>query len=187
MIIYNVGSVNPYLFPIAIILMAIAVASLAMWLVLRFRNKSGNSGDYAKYTVLLVVFMIAIAPGAVLLALHPTNSQIVVGNGYIDVSGRFIGSQNYTTAQIHSAFVGNINTGNLTIARKDSGGGGAGHISNEGIFTLSNGARADVITTNATALFIQLNSGTYLVLSPSNTSGFISSFSADVFAVAGIQ
>lgn len=131
--------------------------------------------------------MVPIAPGGILLALHPTSSQIVVGNGHMDVSGRFIGTQNYTSSQIHAAFVGNINTANITISRKVSGGGGEGYTSNEGTFTLSNGARADVITTNATALYVLLKSGTYLVLSPSNTAAFISNFSKDVFTVTAFR
>lgn len=99
------------------------------------------------------------------------------------MSGKDLGSNNYPSFEIHYAFVGNTLTGNLTISSKNSGFGGAGLESSEGVFVLSNSAKVDVTTVNSTALFIQLNSGLYLVLLTPHASGFISNSSKDVYIV----
>ena len=99
------------------------------------------------------------------------------------MSGAFIGNETYRASDIQSAFVENVHTGSLRLNIRDYGTALEDY--NEGVYTMSNGAAAHVVSTNQTALVTALNSGLYLVLGISNTSALASDFAANLAPVAG--
>lgn len=157
-----------------------AVAIGAILLVLRRKNAKTSQGGVAA----LVVGIILLATGVGLFSGGTGGSVIVIRPGSISVSGRFIGNSTYGASDVRAAFVGNIVTGNLTLARRDTGTK-LGNI-NEGIYTLSNGASAHVVSVNQTDLFVELDSGLYLVLGTPNTNALASDFAAAVAPVEGL-
>ena len=108
---------------------------------------------------------------------------VIIQQSEITVSASYIGNNTYQSGDISYAFVENIGSGNLTLSHKDYGTN-AGNI-NEGRFTLSNGAGADVVTDNVTCLVVLLHSGLYLVLGCNNTQLLADDFSSSVYQMPG--
>ena len=133
----------------------------------------------------------ALLVGAILLATSFVvsggggGSTIVIRQGSISVSGQFIGNETYPSTDIKTAFVDNVNAGSLTLSNRDYGTALGNY--NEGVYTLSNGATAHVVSANQTDLVIELDSGLYLVLGTSNTNALVSDFAANVAPVAGSE
>lgn len=136
-------------------------------------------------TSIIVLFFVLMLSGSTFFFLNSnTTSQIVIGQNQITVSGQFIGNNTYNSDQISYAFMENINSGNITFSSRNMGTS-IGFI-NEGRYTLSNGASADVITNNATVMVVKLTSGSYLVLGCSNSLSMAKDFASDVHPVSGL-
>jgi hypothetical protein len=132
--------------------------------------------------VVLVVVGIAIIVGGVVLFFEINQpSTITVGSGYVYVQSPGFGgagNMNVTADEVASAYVGQIGSGNLSLAKQR--GTNYDHV-NVGIFTLGNGKTAYVVSSNSTDLIIELNSGEYVILGTSNTHVLAQDFERSVF------
>ena len=163
-----------------IILVATGIALLILALTTGRRAKTVKR----TFIALLVIGIAVIELGVGLFFATSTPSTITVGSSYVSVqSSSFSGAGNLkvTTNQIVSAYVGQIGSGNLTLAKQH--GTNYDHF-NVGIFTLGNGATAYVVSNNSTDLIIQLTSGKYLMLGTSNTNALATSFSQSVYQLS---
>lgn len=180
--VFQVQTSNALLAAIRYTFIIVAVAALAIGAVLLFRRRK-SPGLLKGALSSLLVGVILLATGVGLLSGATGGSVIVIRQGSFSVSGGFIGNTTYASSDVKAAFVGNIYTGNLTLAARDRGTS-LGNIK-VGLFTLSNGAAAHVVSVNQTDLFVELNTGLYLVLGTSNTAALAADFAADVAPVAG--
>jgi hypothetical protein len=177
--VYNVqtpGTVQDLTF--GMIVVALVLVAAGTILIVRYRKKTERIG-YPIIALMLGITLLLV--GFVLYS--PGSSTIVVRQGSISVSGQYIGNETYRASDIKTAFVENVYTGSLTLSSRDMGTELGGF--NEGVYTLSNGAAAHVISANETDLIIELNSGLYLVLGTSNTNALVSDFAANVAPVTG--
>ena len=171
-----VQDIGPIMAGVALIIIGVGIVFL-----IRYRKTSkrlkGPIGALLTGIILLVTsFVLFSGTGG---------STIIVRQGSISVSGAFIGNGTYHASDIQSAFVENVYTGTLQLNNRDYGTALGDY--NEGVYTLSNGAAAHVVSTNQTALVIMLNSGLYLDLGTPNTSALASDFAANVAPVVGYK
>lgn len=167
------------------ILIIIGVVVLVILMAYFFRNRRKREEAIRVFSRVMVVFVVFMITGSTLYFLNnSSSSQIIIGKNSVTVSAEFIGNNTYSTSQITYAYVENINTGNITLSARDMGSS-LGSI-NEGRYTLSNGAKADVVTNNATVLVVSLSAGTYLVLGCDNTTNMAQDFASNVYPVAGL-
>lgn len=160
---------------------AASVFFVGVYMSLRSRLKG------TKFVALIVVVaLIAAGIGSVGFVLGKnanSPASITISNGYVKIDSSETGTINVSSSQITYAFVSQIHTGNLTIKSKQHGLNN--NADNIGVFTLSNGATAYVLSDNSTNLFIKMNSGKYLIVGTSNLTGITSLFSKEVFPVSG--
>ncbi len=133
------------------------------------------------FAALMIIGLVVIGLGVWLFFASSTPSTITVGSGYVSIQSPGFsgaGNMNITANKIASAYVGQIGSGNLTLSKQH--GTNYDHF-NVGIFTLGNGATADVVSNNSTDLIIQLSSGEYVILGTSNTNALATSFSQSVY------
>ncbi|MCL2360102.1 hypothetical protein [Candidatus Bathycorpusculum sp.] len=189
---------------IVIALIVVGVVLLAVNILLRNHLKElpmygivgYTTGMRNKYT-LSVIGIVLIIIGSLLYggAFVSSSSPLVVtvGDGYISVKppNNFIGAyfagninRTVTSEEIADAFVGQIGSGNFTL-HKD-GGTNFGD-TNIGRYTLGNGARAYIATTNATSLILRLKTGEYLIAGTSNTQALATSFAQNVYPLTSLQ
>lgn len=181
--VYHVQTANVVVSVIHYMFLVVGVAAIALGALLLYRSRK-NSGLLRGAIGSLLVGFVLLASGEGLLLGGGGASVIVIRQGSFSVSGGFIGNNTYTAGEVRAAFVGNIVNGNLTL-RSRNGGISLGNIK-EGLFTLSNGATAHVVSVNQTDLYVELNTGLYLVLGTTNTGALASDFAANVAPVAGL-
>jgi hypothetical protein len=139
--------------------------------------------------IIVGVLLIVVAVSIGFVYFSP--STITVGSGYVNVQFANVspdlpnvpfvnGNKNITSTEVASAFVGQIGSGNFTLAKEY--GTNVDNV-NVGVFTLGNGAKAYVASNNSTNLIIQLKSGEYLILGTSNTDALAASFAQNVYPV----
>jgi len=109
-------------------------------------------------------------------------SSITVSSGQLSVSAPYI-SDTVKSGQVTQAFVVNMSEWTVTISSKVIVDWEANGYT-EGIFVLSNGARANVATDSSIDLVIVASSGQYLILAPDNFQAFVADFSSQVSPVA---
>ena len=180
--VFHVQTSSGVLQGIDLALVAAAAVAIVLGAALVVGKRKSPKG-LQRAVAAFLVGVILLATGVGLLSGGTGGSVIVIRSGSISVSGQFIGNNTYGASDVKAAFVGNINAGNLTLTIRDEGTS-LGNI-NEGLYTLSNGASAHVVSVNQTDLFVELNSGLYLVLGTSNTAELANDFSAQVAPVAG--
>lgn len=169
--------------------LSLAVAGIIVILysvVLLVRSKrNGQKARVAAYVMTGIIIIASGLPIYVIQARNSQNAAINVGNGYLEISGPRIGEHNYSSSSISNAFLENIHTGSITLAKR-TGGISTGSL-NEGNFVLSNGDNAYVISDNTTVLVVEPNSGPVLVLGTSNTLALATAFNTDVSPVTGLH
>lgn len=151
----------------------LVVASLSMR-----RSSRSTSG----VVVMLIVGLVVIGLGGALGLAGNSPSTITIGDKYVFVqSPAFTGAgdTNVTSAQIASAYVGTIGSGNLTLAKQH--GTNRGDV-NIGVFTV-NGASAVVVSDSSEVLVIHLVSGSYVILGTSDIGSLVLDFSSSVYPV----
>jgi Bacterial PH domain len=142
-----------------------------------------RTGKEKRVRLLVVGVIILVAGGSVFVISNPTqHDSIRVGPGSVGVSTSFF-NVNVTSNQISRAYVVNFSTWNVSITSRTDGSAFGSFLS--GFFTLSNGAKAEVLTTQDTNLVVVLDSGTYLILGPSDFQSFLNSFNQSVTQVSG--
>lgn len=130
----------------------------------------------AKLLVVGVIFLVAGA--GVYFVTSPTQQDsITVNSGFIQVSTSQFDIQ-VPVAQIAHAYVVNLSDWNVSISSRTDGSAFGSYRS--GYFALSNGAKAEVLTTGDANLVLVLNSGTYVILGPSDFQAFTNSFTQNV-------
>ncbi|MGD0636918.1 MAG: hypothetical protein ABSA72_02615, partial [Nitrososphaerales archaeon] len=138
-------------------------------------------GKEKRLKLLVVGVVVLVAGGGVFFVSNPTQQDSIgVGSGSVQVSTSFF-HLNVTPSQISRVYVVDLSNWNLSITSRTDGAA-LGEF-RSGFFTLSNGARAEVLTTEDTNLVVVLNSGTYLILGPSDFQSFLNSFSRSVMQV----
>ena len=141
------------------------------------------AGKENRVRLLVVGVVLLVSGGGVFFVSNPTHQDsITVGSGSVRVSTSFF-NVNVTSSQISRAYVVNFSSWNVSITSRTDGSALGSFRS--GFFTLSNGAKAEVLTTGDTNLVVVLDSGTYLVLGPPDFRSFLSSFSQSVTQVSG--
>ena len=130
-----------------------------------------RAGKEKRVKLLVVGVVVLVAGGGVFFVSNPTHQDSIrVGLGSVQVSTSFF-NVNVTSNQISRAFVVNFSNWNVSItSRTDGSAFGSFH---SGFFSLSNGAKAEVLTTEDTNLVVVLDSGTYLILGPSDFQSFL--------------
>lgn len=185
--IFAVNTAVPFMKAIGLLTLIISLIILAITAGLLIWNRGRHKIAIRTFSTVIITLVVIASVGGLFYSLSANggSSTIIIGNNYVTISGQFIGNNTYHTSNISSAFVENIHTGNITLKNREMGTN-FGSV-NEGRYSLSNGARAYVISNNATDLVVHLNSGLYLVLGTSNTTLLAQSFSANVFTVNGIS
>ncbi len=137
----------------------------------------------ATFIALVVIGLVAIGSGVWLFLDFTAPSAITVGPGYVNVQSPDLsgaGNMNITTDQITVAYIGQIGSGNLTLSKQY----GTNYDDfNIGHFTLANGSKAYVVSSNSTDLVVLLKNGEYVILGTSSTDALATSFSQQVFPV----
>lgn len=174
-IIPNVSPIISYVF----IMPALTVFIAGIFQLMR-------SGTTRKRSIVIIVVFALVAAGIGSVGFYlgkNTNSPayITIGNGFIQVKSSETGTVNVTSSQITYAYVSNILTGNLTISSKQHGLSNS--VDKIGVFTLSNGKTAYVISDSSKDILIQMNSGKYLIVGDSNITEIVSLFSQNVYSV----
>jgi hypothetical protein len=165
---------------LSILVLGIVVVLIVVGAVLAIFSFVGKK----KRTQILVGGIIMIIAGAgVYFVSNPSQqNSIAVGSGSVLVSASPYFNLNVSASQISRAYVANLSSWNVTIASRTDGSALGSFLS--GYFTLSNGAKADVLTNEDTNLVLVLDSGTYLILGPTDFQPFLSSFSQSVMQVS---
>ncbi len=133
--------------------------------------------------LLVVGVVILVAGVGVFFVSNPSQQDsIKVGTGSIQVSTSFF-HVNVTSNQISRVYVVNLSNWNISITSRTDGSAFGSFRS--GFFTLSNGAKAEVLTIEDTNLVVVLDNGIYLILGPSDFQSFLNSFSLSVMRVSG--
>jgi hypothetical protein len=166
---------------LSILVLGIVVVLIVVGAVLVIFSFVGKK----KRTQILVagIVMLIAGAGVFFLANPSQQNSITVGNGSVLVSASPYFNLNVSASQISKAYVVSLSSWNITITSRTDGSALGSFLS--GYFTLSNGARADVLTTEDTDLVLVLNSGTYLILGPTDFQPFLNSFSQSVVQVSG--
>ena len=153
---------------LGIVLSLLLVGAALTGFALRL-DKTKRSKLLAAGIVLLVV------GGFVLYFTNPfEQNSMTVGNGWVSATAPPYFDLNITTTQIAHAYVVDLNSWNVSIAARDFGTSfGSFH---SGFFTLSNGARADVLSDGEVNLVLILKTGTYVILGPSQFQAFSADF-----------
>jgi hypothetical protein len=154
-----------------IVIAAVAGVALVVLVVVRY-SKTSTKKLYAAVASLLVVGII------VFVLLNPfAQNSVTVSSGQISINAPFISSTVHSD-QIVQAYVVNLNSWNLSLSSRNVGTSLGTY--DEGTFTLSNGAAADVMTNSNMNLVVKTTSGLYLILAPDNFQAFLSDFSSNV-------
>jgi len=165
----------------ATITLVILVVTGAALLILALTTGRRAKSVRQTFVALLVIGIVIIGLGVGLFFSTATPSTITVGSGYVSIqspSFNGAGNLNATSAHIASAYVGQIGSGDLTLAKQH----GTNYDDfNVGVFTLGNGKTAYVVSDNSTDLILQLNSGEYVILGTSNTNALAQAFSIQVY------
>lgn len=169
--------VLPSIPPIWIGLVALAVV-IAVVMLSRGRTKNNIIG------AIVVLIIIGASAGLVYYVSNSRPATIAVESGQFTISAQQIGTYTYTSAEIQNAYVTNLGSGVLSSVSRQHGYESSGY--NVGVYTLSGGKTAYVISENNTNLVVQLDSGMYLVLSPANFTTFVNYFSENVSPVANL-
>jgi hypothetical protein len=166
---------------IATIALVVLVVTGVALLILALTTGRRAKAVRQTFVALLVIGITTIGLGVGLFFATATPSTITVGSGYVSIqSPSFNGAGNLDISSTHivSAYVGQIGSGNLTLAKQH----GTNYDDfNVGVFTLGNGNTAYVVSNNSTDLIIQLNSGEYVILGTSNTNALAQAFSKQVY------
>ncbi len=170
---------------ILLVMPAMGVFVIAMALISKKKNENTRGIKTIFYTMLGIgVFMIAL--GIFLMFQIDMPASISIGNGWVSTNTNSLfgtGNINITATQISGAYIANIKTGNITLSfRKDGTSNGYGF--NTGLFLLSNGATANVASSNSTDIIIKLNDGGYVILGDNDTSLLASVFSKNVYNIS---
>jgi hypothetical protein len=200
---FNVQPLMPYgiIFTIAGIMVVIGIVLLVTNLLLRNRLKDrptfggkmggiGIMGVNSKYGLTLLGIALIILSGfiGIVPVLTSSPSVITIGYGYVNVESKdFVrygsilsvnDNKNVTSEEISAAFVGQVGSDDFKL-HKESGTNFDD--TNIGIYTLGNGAKAYVATTNSTCLIVELKNGEYLLMGTSDTQTLANSFSQNVY------
>ena len=165
---------------LAILVLGIVVVLIVVGAVLAIFSLLGKK----KRTQILAAGIVMLIAGAgVFFLSNPSQpNSIAVGRGSVLVSASPYFNLNVSAGQISRAYVVSLSSWNITITSRTDGSALGSFLS--GFFTLSNGARAEVLTTEDTNLVVVLDSGTYLILGPSDFQSFLNSFSQSVMQVS---
>ncbi|MDR2707729.1 MAG: hypothetical protein LBB87_03150 [Nitrososphaerota archaeon] len=149
-----------------------------------------------KYVLAIFGVLLIFIGGLFYAASHSAQSSVVtIGEGYINVeSAQFVrsnmgiasnsGNKNVTYEEIATAFVGQVGSGDFKLHKNYGTNFGD---TNVGIYTLGNGAKAHMATTNSTCLIIQLKNGEYLIVGNEDTQAIATSFSQNVYKLSPFQ
>lgn len=166
--------------------MMVAIGLSVIALALFSKKKNENTrGIKINFYVMIVVGIAVIILGVFLSYNISKPAYILVGNGWVSTKISSLtgaGNVNVTTSQIDNAYVYDIKGGNITLSIRDDGTS-IGEF-NTGLFTLSNGAKADVATSNYTAIIMKLSGGKYLILGSNDTLRLASIISSNVYNVS---
>jgi hypothetical protein len=159
-----------------------------------FFSVSKDTGNKYAWIILGIILIIGggIMVSAITSAISP--SVVTVSNGYINVESNAFtsvgaifcisSSKNVTSEEITAAFVGQIGSGDFKLHKQYGLNSGDTNI---GLYTLGNGAKAYVATTNSTSLIIELKNGEYLIVGSSDTYALANSFAQNVHPLNLLQ
>lgn|GEM_PF-2275295 len=157
----------------------------ALTIALAFRKGVGWVKKMKGYFVtMLMIGFFLIGLGVALFSIASTPTEITVDPGYLSIQSPSYfgpGNVNITKGEITHAYVSQIGSGNLSLSKQY--GTNAGDL-NVGVFTLGNGATANVVSNNSTDLIILLNTGRYVIVGTQDTSALVSAFSQLVYPVS---
>jgi hypothetical protein len=129
----------------------------------------------------LILGIVIISIGTAIFVTSSIPSTITVGPQYISYQSSFLGAGSMTinADQISNAYVGQLGQGDLKLSARTFGTSD-GNV-NIGLFLLSNGKTAHVLTCSQTCLAIELKNGEYVILGTSDTNALATSFSQNVY------
>jgi uncharacterized membrane protein len=167
---------------LAVLVLGIVVVLIIVGAVLVIFSLVGKQKK--RMQILSAGIVMLIAGAGVFFVSYPSQqNSVAVGKGSVLVSASPYFNLNVSAGQISRAYVINLSSWNVTITSRTDGSALGSFLS--GFFTLSNGAKADVLTTQDTNLVVVLDSGTYLILGPPDFQSFLNSFSQSVMQVSG--
>jgi hypothetical protein len=174
------------------LIVVVGVVLLVSGLLLRnrfqdrsFDNERETVGVKSKYKLAIIGIALIICGGFALVTSYGSSlpSVVTVGDGYINVEcpdfGYYgaDGNKNVTSEEIAVAFVGQVGSGDFALHKQHGLELGDTNI---GIFTLGNGAKAYIVSTNSTNLIIELKNGEYLIVGTPDTQAVADSFTQNV-------
>ncbi len=179
---YTISTGNTGLGLISSAMLYIMVAMIVVFAILLVLKLTRVSKINIRALVSVAVIAVAMLPGWAVIHSTTGNYTFEIGNGQVSMNVPFIGNQTYNSSDMQYAFVDNLQSGNITLATRNSGTS-IGSL-NEGHFTTNTGATAYVVSDNNTNLVILLKSGTYIILGTNSTNQMASYFSNNVFPVS---
>jgi hypothetical protein len=142
-----------------------------------------RGGKERRVKLLVTGVVVLVAGAGVFFVSNPTQqNSIRVGSGSVQVTTSFF-NVNVTSNQISRAYVVSLSSWNVSITSRTDGSSFGSFRS--GYFMLSDGAKAEVLSSEDTNVVVVLQSGTYLILGPSDFQAFLNSFSQSVAQVSG--
>ena len=146
------------------------------------KNSSSTPRRPSRKVRVTVVAILAVSGLATLLLSGVgLPASISVDTGGVQLSASPYVSATVSSAEIQYAYVGVLGTGNLTLSLRQFGVSNGGF--NAGVFSLSNGRTADVLSSGSQVLVVSLKDGDFLILGPSDFQHFITVFGSEVFPV----
>ncbi|MDR2203410.1 MAG: hypothetical protein LBE76_03755 [Nitrososphaerota archaeon] len=153
-------------------------------------------GLNSRYGLALLGIILIVLGGFLYSTMFSTSlpSVVIIGSEYINVECKdfvpfgsilFISSnKNITSNEIAGAFIGQLGSGDFTLNKQHGTNFGETNI---GVYTLGNGAKAYIATTNSTSLIVELKTGEYLIVGNQDTQTIAECFSQNVYQLSPIQ
>lgn len=168
---------------LGILPMSILVATGAFIIILAVVTGRRAKAVRGTFYTLLAIGIITIGIGIGLPFLTGSSSTITVGSGYMAINSPSFGgsgSLNVTSGMVQSAYVGHIGSGNLSISKIHGTNYGDTNI---GVYSMSTGDTAYVVSNNLTSLVLHLTDGKYVIVGTSDTNALVTAFSKSVYPV----
>ena len=147
----------------------------------KYTGQPYKSQRTIKGGVLALLLILTIGAALVSGVFNPSPTIIVNGNQLVLSAPPFV-SKTVHSDMVRGAYIGSIDDGNTSLYSRCLPGANCGTESlgdfQLGQFKLGDGAAAYVVSSQSENVVLKLSDGSYLVMSPSDFSGFVSALEA---------
>ncbi len=173
-----------YAIDIAVVAVFVAIGAFLAFRPLRHKY---TGRLYRRQKTIKGVGLAALAIGSLVFlcfsgALSPSPSVIVNGNQIVLSASPYV-TRTVDAGMVRGAYITNIDSGNISLSTPGGANWGTATWGDFmlGKYTLNNRAPAYVVTGQSEIVVMKLSDGSYLVMGPSDFSGFVSALQTTFF------